>query len=598
MLIRRLGWISLLLAVLLPTARPAERCTLRTFTVPVTMDDMKPLVAATINGERARFIVDTGAFFQSVSAAAAAQFNLHVGPAPFGLFVMGIGGTTAPQVATVKSFTVGGVPMHDVQFLVIGNDGPPGVAGFLGENLFRIADLELDLANGVLRFVRPQHCGRSPLAYWATAEPVAMVDLHWTSERRPHLIGEATLNGRTIHVLFDTGAARSVLSWRAAKRAGISPGEPGVVRIGAITGIGRQPVAVWSAPVDMLEIGGEKIEHTRVIVGDIELPPQLGADMLLGADFFLAHHVYIANSQSKLYFTYNGGPVFNLSAPKTAQGAPAPVAPAAPASAGVGAPVDSAGYLRRGTAHASRREFTQAIADLTRACELAPKDADCRYQRGLVYWHSGQPTLALADFDAAVALDPRDFDARLARAQLELRQRPAAVEDDLDAADRLAPPQSNLRLTLGRLYDQIGEYAGGVHQFDLWIDYHGDDVRLPIALTDRCGSEAAANVDLDRALDDCNRALRMIRKAASIEAFAMAMSDRGLVYLRQGKLESALADFNAALKLQPDAALARYGRGLVEIRKGLAAEGQADIAASQDRLPGLAKQLAPIGLRP
>jgi len=36
------------------------------------------------------------------------------------------------------------------------------------------------------------------------------------------------------------------------------------------------------------------------------------ADMLLGSDFFVSHHVFVANSQHKLYVTYNGGPVFNL----------------------------------------------------------------------------------------------------------------------------------------------------------------------------------------------------------------------------------------------------------------------------------------------
>ena len=36
------------------------------------------------------------------------------------------------------------------------------------------------------------------------------------------------------------------------------------------------------------------------------------ADMLLGADFFLSHHVLVSNSQQKIYFTYNGGPVFML----------------------------------------------------------------------------------------------------------------------------------------------------------------------------------------------------------------------------------------------------------------------------------------------
>jgi len=35
--------------------------------------------------------------------------------------------------------------------------------------------------------------------------------------------------------------------------------------------------------------------------------------MLIGADFFLSHRVYVASSQNRLYFTYNGGPVFDLS---------------------------------------------------------------------------------------------------------------------------------------------------------------------------------------------------------------------------------------------------------------------------------------------
>src|SRR6185437_4592599 len=221
-------------------------------------------------------------------------------------------------------------------------------------------------------------------------------------------------------------------------------------------------------------------------VADIDLPG-LDADMLLGADFFLAHHVYVANSQNRLYFTYDGGPVFNLSVPQTAQSTAAPAASAATASAaaGAGAPVDAAELLRRGMASASRREFTPALADLTRACGLAPKDEQCRYQRGLAYWRSGEPVPALADFDTAITLNPADIQVRLARAELEVHQRPASVEDDLEALDRLAPPQANLRLTMGQLYDRIGEYAGAVHQIDLWIDYHQDDVSLPLALADR-----------------------------------------------------------------------------------------------------------------
>jgi hypothetical protein len=48
-----------------------------------------------------------------------------------------------------------------------------------------------------------------------------------------------------------------------------------------------------------------------VRIADFELRD---ADMLIGADFFLSHHIFVSNSQHKLYLTYNGGPVFNLAA--------------------------------------------------------------------------------------------------------------------------------------------------------------------------------------------------------------------------------------------------------------------------------------------
>ena len=66
----------------------------------------------------------------------------------------------------------------------------------------------------------------------------------------------------------------------------------------------------WIAPFASFKIGDEEIRNTRLRIGDIATD----IDMLIGADFFLSHHLYVASSQHKLYFTYNGGPVFDLSA--------------------------------------------------------------------------------------------------------------------------------------------------------------------------------------------------------------------------------------------------------------------------------------------
>jgi tetratricopeptide (TPR) repeat protein len=607
---RALGWIPVLLAVSLSTAGAANRCKLMMFPpLPVKMENLRPVISANIDGVDARFIVDTGSFFDFLSPAAAAEFKLPLSWAPPGYYVSGIGGLLVPKIATAKTFSVAGITANDALFLVGDNDFQGDVVGILGQNIFRITDVDYDFADGVLRFVKPQHCGGTMLAYWATTQPVGVVDLHWSSEQRPHLIGKAAVNGHDIEVVFDTGSSHTILSLDAARRAGITPDSPGVVPVGEWMGLGDKTIKVWVAPVTKFEIGGEAIEHTRVLIGGIGLP-QLGADMLLGSDFFLAHHIYVAYSQDKLYFTYNGGPVFDLNTrapaqPKTPVGntAALPGASAGTSAAASPAPVsdeptDAAGFMRRGMAYASRGEFAQAIVDLTHACELEPADADCRYQRGLAYWHSGQREPALADFNAVIQRRPDDFDAYLARAQLEMASQPDSAESDLDAVDRYAPQQADLRMQLARLYAAAGEYAGAVHQYDLWIDYHPTDVRLKYALSSRCGSEAAANVDLDRALDDCNTALRLIGKSGAVQMSAITISNRGRVYLRQGQLDRALADFEAALRLQPQFPLARYARGVVELKKGLTAEGQADMAAAQAHRPGLDKRLASMGLKP
>jgi len=117
----------------------------------------------------------------------------------------------------------------------------------------------------------------------------------------------AYVNGVKIHVIFDTGASTSYLTLVAAKRAGVTPESPGVVDGGTGAGSGRAAALVDRAFASF-KVGDEEVRNTRLRIGEGNL---LGDDMLVGADFFLSHRIYVSNSQHKLYFTYNGGPVFN-----------------------------------------------------------------------------------------------------------------------------------------------------------------------------------------------------------------------------------------------------------------------------------------------
>ena len=80
---------------------------------------------------------------------------------------------------------------------------------------------EYDLAKGAIRLIHEEGCKNVNLAYWVagTSQPFSMMDIQWTTPRSPHTTGTATINGVNIRVMFDTGAATSMLSGRAAERA-------------------------------------------------------------------------------------------------------------------------------------------------------------------------------------------------------------------------------------------------------------------------------------------------------------------------------------------------------------------------------------------
>ena len=584
--------IVAVLAIATLADRAFAGCTLgKIAELPVTMAGLRPMVSAKINGANALFIADSGAFYSVITPASAAEFGLRLRPAPFNMTMRGLGGEAQISLATVKEFTLANVPIHNVDFIVGGSESGNGAAGLLGQNVFRIADVEYDLANGTIRLIRPSGCGSSMLAYWDKSQPYSALDIGSTTPLAPHTTGVAFVNGVKLRVVFDTGAATSILALSAARRAGVNPRGAGVVAAGFTGGIGRRMVETWIAPVDSFKIGDEEVRNTRLRIGDASLN---NADMWIGADFFLSHRVYVANSQHKLYFTYNGGPVFNLNSITSVQaGAASPTQSVPKLDEGGSAPTDAAGLSRRGAAFAARRDFGRAIADLTRACELQPNEPRYFYERGMAYLGNKQPFLAMTDFDQTLKLKPDDVQSLVTRAELRLAGRDQAQASlDLGAADRFASKEADVRLRIAGAYLRADLFSPAIAQYDLWITAHPQDVRRGQAMNGRCWARALWGRELDKALADCDAAQRMNPKLPSI------LDSRGLVRLRLGDFDKAIADFNAALGLQPRNAWSFYGRGLAELRKGLTADGAADIAAGTALQPNLPEEVKKSGIVP
>ncbi len=254
-------------------------------------------------------------------------------------------------------------------------------------------------------------------------------------------------------------------------------------------------------------------------------------------------------------------------------------------------PADAGGYIRRGAALMSRREFERAIADFDKACAMAPMEPSCFYQRGTAHWRNKQPFKAMTDFDAALKLKPDYVEALMERAELKLSGHDAAAAAaDLDVVDHVAPKDADIRLGLGELYDHAERPDAAVVQLDLWIASHKDEGRMAQALNGRCWDRALLGRDLDQALKDCDRAIRANPKAAGF------LDSRGLAHLRLGQYDKAVADYNAALALQPKIAWSLYGRGLAKQRLGLQAEGKVDLDAALALQPDLSKKAQQYGI--
>jgi clan AA aspartic protease (TIGR02281 family) len=341
--IAALGAPVLAAAVLLSGASAAfAACQLQVVAqFPLVIEGNTALVDATINGKPARFLVDTGSGVTLIGRPAAAALGLEAFATDMTMY--GVGGSDRAGRTTIREFKLGDATVHDMQMIVSG----PGLrsqryVGVLGEDFLSQTDVELDFAQGVMRLIKPKDCVGDQVVYWRKAYSQAALA---PSNSGGKLETYVSLNGQRALAEIDTGAYTSVVTTGVAERVGVSPHGEGVQEAGVSSGMGKGFVQTSVAVFPTFSIGDETIKNAKLRVADLfvaDKEVKLGShvseqvvempSMLLGADFIRAHRIYIARSQEKLYFSYNGGPIFQVVRPRPeeTQEMTAPATPAPP----------------------------------------------------------------------------------------------------------------------------------------------------------------------------------------------------------------------------------------------------------------------------
>jgi tetratricopeptide (TPR) repeat protein len=441
-----------------------------------------------------------------------------------------------------------------------------------------------------MRYFKADGCGYDAnLAYWSQGLAVSRLTIIEPTNILTKVIANAKIDGHAIRVSFSSASGLSILSRGAAGRAGVQINSDRVVRSDLTYGTYGKGLETSLAPFASFAIGDEEIKNTQLRIADIDLP---SSDMVLGADFFLSHRILISNSQKRVYFTYNGGPVFRLDGnpQQVAQGGASPLAASAAASGDE--PKTGAEFARRAAAEAARRELQPALADYGKAIELEP-DSGAHYRaRAMVRLTARQPVLAMADLDESLKRRPDDPEALMRRGELYLSANDAARgKADFDAAMKLAPNESALVSQAANAYTRARLFEPAIQELDRWIATHPKNEDLARVQNARCFARAAWGRDLDMALADCDAAMRRDRTSAT-------MGNRGLVLLRLGRFDDSIAQYGEAIHAQPRDATAFYGRGLAELKKGAKAAGDADIAAATAIAPQAGEFYKRFGLTP
>ena len=234
-------------------------------------------------------------------------------------------------------------------------------------------------------------------------------------------------------------------------------------------------------------------------------------------------------------------------------------------------------------------EFARSLADLNKAISLSPSNARAYVMRGVSLGHQGKNQRALADYNTALSINPRNADALTDRAALYEREgnNDKAVKDLTIAISLLDNGNDSLaHYNRGVAYFAMQQYDKALADYTAAIEI---DTKMDVAYGNRCLTRVLLGRELAKASDDCDKAIELNPNGQNL------YNVRGFVNLKLGRNDQALADYNTALKLDPNSPHALYGRGLAKKRRG-DVDGEADRAAARAARPNIEQSFSMFGV--
>ena len=234
------------------------------------------------------------------------------------------------------------------------------------------------------------------------------------------------------------------------------------------------------------------------------------------------------------------------------------------------------------------------LAACTAYIEAPPTHPEDLYlalnNRSSAWRHNGDIDRAMKDLDEAIRIKPANLIAYINRGNVFAKTGDLDhALADFDSALKINPYVSVTLYSRGEIWKRKGDYVHALADYDRAIHVES---RFPPALNAAGLTRAILNKELDRALDECNRAINMAK------GDAYAYGSRAFVRLRRSEYPEAIADADKATSLDSKLAYPLFIRGIAKLRIGQTVDGQTDIKASEALDLTVADEYAAWGVKP
>lgn len=267
--------------------------------------------------------------------------------------------------------------------------------------------------------------------------------------------------------------------------------------------------------------------------------------------------------------------------------------------------------MNRGSLRYQQLRLDDALAEFTRAESLRPGQPEVLINLSLVERAKQRDAEALALLTRAIEADPRNRQAWRLRAEVQQRLGDdVAAEKDNRAWLGLAEApaeQARALVEIGKLYQRAGTLADAIRTYREAVqldDTSGIAWRLLAEALLARGETENAEAAFDKALTrldpvgDLYRARGLTRasqgryrdaindytRSLELEASPNILTRRGWAYLMQSR-QLALADFDEAIRLNPESGDSYNGRGYARVLLGQVDEATADADEALQRGP-------------